>query len=131
MPYLGQIMDASSIDLATKELVIMRVSQINGCRYCLAAHRDAALAAGVGGPQLDAVCGRGDLEAVAPRERAIVRWVDQVTLDARGVSDELTAATLDHVREDQLVELTLLAGTITMLNQFCKAFDIPSPGGQP
>jgi alkylhydroperoxidase family enzyme len=85
----------------------------------------------VGGPQLDAVCDRGDLEAVAPRERAIIRWVDQVTHDARGVSEELTAATLDHVRDDQLVELTLLAGTITMLNQFCKAFDIPSPGGQP
>jgi len=48
MPFLGQIMEASSIDLATKELVIMRVSQINGCRYCLAAHHGAALAAGVG-----------------------------------------------------------------------------------
>lgn len=131
MPFLGQVMDASSIELATKELVIMRVSHTNGCRYCLAAHHEAALAAGVTGPQLDAVCDRGDLEALAPRDQAIVRWVDQVTLDARGVSNELTAATLDHVREDQLVELTLLAGTITMLNQYCTAFDIPRPGGQP
>ncbi len=131
MPFLGQIMDTSSIDLATKELVIMRVSQLNGCRYCLAAHHRAALAAGVTGPQLDAVCDRGDLEAVAPRQRAIIRWVDQVTHDARGVSDGLTAATLDHVREDELVELTLLAGTITMLNQYCTAFDIPPPGRHP
>jgi AhpD family alkylhydroperoxidase len=129
MPFLGQTMDASSIDMATKELVIMRVSHINGCRYCLAGHHDAALAAGVTGPQLDAVCDRGDLDALAPRERAIVRWVDQITHDASGVSDELTAATLDHVREHQLVELTLLAGTITTLNHYCTAFDIPTPGG--
>jgi AhpD family alkylhydroperoxidase len=130
MPFLGQIMDESSIDLATKELVIMRVSQLNGCRYCLAAHRTVALAAGVPPGQLDAVCDAGALEMLPPRERAIVAWVDQVTLDARGVSDELVAGLLDHLRDDQLIELTVLAGTITMLNQYCTAFDIPPPGAE-
>jgi AhpD family alkylhydroperoxidase len=127
MPFLGQIMDESSIDLATKELVIMRVSQLNGCAYCLAAHRPVALAAGVHDDQLAAVCDVGDLEALPPRQRAIVTWVDQVTRDAAGVSDELLAATLDHVRDHQLIELTVLAGTITMLNQYCTAFQIPPP----
>jgi alkylhydroperoxidase family enzyme len=45
------------------------------------------------------------------------------------VTDRLVAATLEHVREDQLVELTVLAGTITMLNQYCTAFDVPPPSG--
>ena len=45
------------------------------------------------------------------------------------VSDGLVAATLDHVRDDQLIELTVLAGTITMLNRYCTAFEIPPPGG--
>lgn len=131
MPFLGQIMDESSIDLATKELVIMRVSQLNGCAYCLAAHRPVALAAGVPDDQLAAVCDVGDPDALPPRERAIVNWVDQVTRDAGGVSDELVAATLDHVRDHQLIELTVLAGTITMLNQYCTAFQIPPPGADP
>jgi AhpD family alkylhydroperoxidase len=128
MPFLGQIMDESSIDLATKELVIMRVSQLNGCAYCLAAHRPVALDAGVPDDQLAAVCNLGDLEVLPPRERAIVTWVDQVTRDAGGVSDSLVAATLDHLRDHQLLELTVLAGTITMLNQYCTAFQIPPPG---
>ena len=128
MPFLGQIMDEGSIDLATKELVIMRVSQLNGCAYCLAAHRPVALAAGVPDDQLAAVCDVGDLDALPPRQRAIVRWVDQVTRDAGGVSDGLLAATLDHVRDHQLIELTVLAGTTTMLNQYCTAFQIPPPG---
>jgi AhpD family alkylhydroperoxidase len=127
MPFLGQIMGESAVDLATKELVIVRVSQLNGCRYCLAAHRPLALEAGVPPEQVEAICGPGALEALPPRERAIVRFVDQVTLDARAVTDDLVAETLDHLREDQLVELTLLAGTITMLNQYCTAFDIPPP----
>lgn len=127
MPFLGQITGESAVDLATKELVIVRVSQLNGCRYCLAAHRPIALEAGVTKEQLEAVCDVAPLESLPERERAIVAWVDQVTRDARGVSDALVARTLDHLRDDQLIELTVLAGTITMLNQYCTAFDIPPP----
>jgi len=127
MPFLGSIMGESSVDLATKELVIVRVSQLNACRYCLAAHRPVALEAGVPPEQVEAICGAAPLERLPERERAIVAWVDQVTLDAAGVTDELTASALAHVREDELVELTLLAGAITLLNQYCTAFQLPPP----
>ena len=127
MPFLGAIMGESSLDLATKELVIVRVSQLNGCSYCLAAHRPAAVEAGLPAEQVAAICDDVPLDTLPPRERAIVAWVDQVTVDARGATDELVARTLDHVRHDQLIELTLLAGTITMLNQYCTALEIPPP----
>lgn len=116
MPFLGQILGESSLDLATKELVILRVSQLNGCRYCIAAHGPLALAAGA--PPFD---------ALPDREQAIVDWVDAVAQDAHAVTDELVAHTLDHVRDDQLVELTLLVGATTMLNQYCTALGIPPP----
>jgi AhpD family alkylhydroperoxidase len=127
MPFLASIMGESSLDLATKELVIVRVSQLNGCRYCLAAHRPAALDIGVPPEQVEMLCDAAPLDGLPARERAIVAWVDQVTRDARGTTDELAARTLEHVRHDQLIELTLLAGTITMLNQYCTAFDVPPP----
>lgn len=128
MPFLGQVMDESSIDLATKELVILRVSQLNGCRYCLAAHRPLAREAGFSDEQLDTICGIGPAGRLDERQTAIVSWVDQVTLDAAGVTDQMVARMLDWVRDDELVELTVLAGTITMLNRYCTALDIPPPG---
>ena len=128
MPFLGAIMGESSLDLATKELVIVRVSQLNGCRYCLTSHRPAALDAGLTPAVVDVICGDAALDGLPERERALVDWVDQVTLDAGGVTDELLAQTLTHVREDELLELTLLAGAITMLNQYCTALAIPPPG---
>jgi AhpD family alkylhydroperoxidase len=127
MPFLGTVMGESSLDLATKELVIVRVSQLNGCRYCLAAHRPLALSAGVAGEHVAAVCGEAPLARLPERERAIVEWVDRVTLDAGGVTDDLAARALDHLREDQLVEVTLLAGATTMLNHYCTALGIPPP----
>jgi AhpD family alkylhydroperoxidase len=131
MPFLGDVMGESSIDLETKELVIMRVSQLNGCRYCLAAHRPIARAAGLTDEQIAGICDAGPTGALDERQRAIVAWVDQVTLDAAGVTDQLVASTLDWMRDDELVELTVLAGTITMLNQYCTTFDIPPPGAEP
>ena len=127
MPFLGAIMGESSLDLATKELVIVRVSQLNGCRYCLAAHRPAALDAGLPPEQVEAICESEPLESLPARERAIVSWVDQVVRDPSAATDILVARTLAHVRHDQLIELTLLAGAITMLNQYCTALDIPPP----
>jgi AhpD family alkylhydroperoxidase len=127
MPFLGQIMGESSLDLATKELVVLRVSHLNGCRYCLASHRPLALSAGVASEQVAALCDEASLGALPERERALVEWVDRVTLDAAGVTDELVASTLDYLRDDQLIELTLLAGATTMLNQYCTALGIPPP----
>ncbi len=127
MPFLGQIMGESSLDLATKEVVLLRVSQLNGCRYCVAAHRPLALSAGLPSDQVAALCDETPAGSLPERERALVDWVDRVTLDAAGVTDDLVARTLDHFRDDQLIEVTLLVGATTMLNQYCTAFGIPPP----
>jgi uncharacterized peroxidase-related enzyme len=127
MPFLGSIYGESSLDLATKELVILRVSKLNGCRYCLAAHRPAAIEADVPVEQVEALCGERALSVLPERERAIVDWTDIVTLAPSEVTDELAARLRTHVREDELVELTLVAGATTMLNQYCTALRIPPP----
>ena len=127
LPFLGQIFGPGAVDLATKELVIVRVSQLNGCSYCLAAHRPAALESGLPPAYVEAVCDDAPLSKLPERERAIVDWVDRVTLDPAAVDDELAARALAHVREDELIELTLLAGAIGMLNRYCTAFAIPPP----
>lgn len=127
LPFLGQVFDVGAVDLATKELVVVRVSQLNRCRYCLAAHRPLALEAGVPAMQLAALCGEQPLDQLPERERTLVAWVDRFVLDPDGIDDELTARVLDFVREDQLVELAILAGTTQMLNSYCTALSIPPP----
>ncbi len=127
MPFLGQVMGESSLDLATKELVIVRVSQLNGCHYCLAAHRPVALDAGVPAEQVAAACAEAPLDELPEREQAIVHWVDRVTTEPAAVDDGLIARVLEWMREDELVELTILAGAIGMLNSYCIAFEIPPP----
>ena len=127
MPFLSQIYAPGAVDLATKELVILRVSQVNACRYCLAAHRPIAVDAGLPERQVAAVCDEAGLDCLPERERTLVEWVDRFVLDPGGVDDELTARVLDHVRDDQLIELALVAGVTQLLNHYCTAFAIPPP----
>ena len=42
------------LDAKTRELIIIAVSAVNGCAYCLDAHRSAALAAGVSDEEITA-----------------------------------------------------------------------------
>jgi len=126
MPFLGQIFDEGAVDLPTKELVVVRVSRLNGCRYCLASHRPIAVDVGVPEEQLGAVCDERPLGELPVRERTIVEWVDAYVLDPGGISDELVAGVLDHLRDDQLVELAILIGATALLNAYCTAFDIPA-----
>jgi AhpD family alkylhydroperoxidase len=125
MPFLAQIYAPGSVDLATKELVIVRVSQLNLCRYCLAAHRPLALEASVPAAQVAAVCDEAGLDELPDRERTLVAWIDRYVLDPGGMDDELTARVLDYVRDDQLIEIALVAGATQLLNHYCTAFAIP------
>jgi AhpD family alkylhydroperoxidase len=127
MPFLAQVFDAGAVDLATKELVVLRVSHLNGCRYCLGAHRPLALDAGLTETQVAAVCDETHLDELPEREQILVEWVDAYVLDPAGIGDELVARVLDHVRDDQLIELALLIGATELLNKYCTAFDIPPP----
>jgi len=125
MPFLAHVCGPTSIDLATKELVTVRVSQLNACRYCLAAHRPAALDAGVSEAELAAICNEAPLDELCERDRTLVEWVDRYTLDPAGLDDELVARMLDHFRDDQLIELAFVAGITQLLNHYCTAFAIP------
>jgi alkylhydroperoxidase family enzyme len=73
------------------------------------------------------VLGDAPLDVLTPRERTILAWVDTVTLDPAAASDELAGDVVRLVRDDGLVELTLLAGAVGMLNRYCTALDLPAP----
>jgi AhpD family alkylhydroperoxidase len=124
MPFLSQVFAESSVDLATKELVVVRVSWLNSCRYCLAAHRPLALEAGVAEAHVDAVCDELPLDLLPERERALIEWVDRYILDPGSIDEDVMARALEHLRDDQLIELALLAGATQLLNHYCTAFEI-------
>ena len=82
-----------TIGPALRMLIKMRVSQINGCAYCLDMHAPEALKAGVTQQQLDVLAAWRESPAFDARERAALGWADTLTrIEATGAPDADYAA---------------------------------------
>lgn len=128
VPFISAVLGASSIDIRTKELVILRTSVRLECRYCVQSHTPVALDNGVTRAEVDAlrrsgpvVDGLADLPSTV-----LVEWVDAVAGATGPVDPAMVTAMRSHFQEHEIVELTLLVGTTMMLNRFCTALELPT-----
>ncbi|MDO5622163.1 MAG: carboxymuconolactone decarboxylase family protein [Paracoccus sp. (in: a-proteobacteria)] len=117
-----------SIAPPLRELVKVRVSQINGCAYCLNLHLPEARAAGVSQQKLDVLAAWRESPAFDASERAALGWAEALTrLEATGAPDADYDALASAFDEQQRVELTLLINTINGWNRFAVGFRSQHP----
>ncbi|MGX5820969.1 carboxymuconolactone decarboxylase family protein [Chitinophaga lutea] len=80
----------SSLNRIHAELIKIRVSQINGCSYCLDKHIQDALRIGEDPRRIFVLSAWRDTPFFSPEERAILALAEEMTLiSQRGVSDEV------------------------------------------
>ena len=122
----------SGIEPALRELVKTRVSQINGCAYCLDMHTKDARAQGETEQRLYALNAWRETPFYTDRERAALEWAEQLTLIAgRDVPDELYQRVREHFSEEELVNLTLAVVQINGWNRLAIAARAPAGSYQP
>ena len=104
------------------ELVKMRVSQINGCGYCLDMHSKDARAAGETEQRLYLLSAWREASFYSARERAALSWAEAVTLvSTNDLPDELYDKVRKEFDEKGLVELTLAIIAINSWNRMAIA----------
>lgn len=109
-------------------LVYLRVSQINGCAYCMDLHAREATAAGVTAAELTGLARWRESELFSARERGALAWAEAVTrLGQDGPDAELRASVAAQFPGVDLVELTLAAAVMNALNRLSISF-ARSPG---
>jgi AhpD family alkylhydroperoxidase len=72
-------LEKSSLGKQLIELVWLRMSQINGCSFCLEMHAKALRAGGVPDAKLDSLAGWRVGEHFNERERAALAWTEALT----------------------------------------------------
>ena len=103
---------------ALLSLVEMRVSQINGCAYCLSLHADAARTAGVSQRQLDCLAAWAEAGLFDDRERAALAWAEAVTRIEQGhAPDPVYQQAQLHFTASELADLTLAIAAMNALNR--------------
>jgi AhpD family alkylhydroperoxidase len=111
------------------DLVDYRVSQINGCAYCLDLHSKDLRARGETEQRLYMVSAWRDAPNIySSRERAALAWAEAVTrLVDQQVPDEVYEQARAEFGESELAQLTLAIISINGWNRINIAFGIP-PG---
>lgn len=116
---LNAFVRASSLEPSLVELVLMRVSQLNGCAYCLDMHSKDARAAGETEQRLYLLQAWREAPFYNARERAALAWCEAVTrLDPlHGVPDEVYAQASAVFNKSELVALNLAVVLINSWNR--------------
>ncbi len=116
-----------SLPYSVRELVKMRVSQINGCAYCLNLHAAETRGAGISQQKLDVLAAWRESPAFDEKERAALAWAEALTrLEASGASDSEYGMVAAFDEREQ-VELTLVIITINAWDRFAVGFRSQHP----
>src|SRR5919112_4176520 len=104
---LQKYVDESGLEHQLLELVKTRVSQINGCAFCIDMHTKDARAAGETEQRIYALSAWREAPFYTERERAALDWTEAVTrLAETHVPDEAYEHARTQFSEDELVALT-------------------------
>ncbi len=110
------------------ELVKIRVSQINGCAYCIDMHSKDARAIQETEQRIYGLSAWRETNFYSDQERAALAWAEANTLiHVEGINNELYEMVSACFNPEQLVDLTLVITTINSWNRIALSFK-PEPG---
>ncbi|MDX3914764.1 MULTISPECIES: carboxymuconolactone decarboxylase family protein [Olivibacter] len=117
---LSGYLKKATIERELLELVDFRVSQINGCAYCLDMHSKELRAMGETEQRLYSLSAWRECPYYTSRERAALAWAEAITKTE--VTDEVYRTAKEAFSDEELVDLTLGITTINTWNRFNLAF---------
>lgn len=110
------------------ELVFLRVSQINGCAYCMDMHWNYLIKDGMEPRHLNAVAGWREAPFFSDRERAAFRWAEIITATPHSDASDEEFAKLKAVFTDtEIADLSFAIATINAWNLLNAGMRSPIP----
>ncbi|MFC5464070.1 carboxymuconolactone decarboxylase family protein [Lederbergia graminis] len=115
---LEKYTNSTAIDKKLMELIKIRVSQINGCSYCLNMHTKTARKLKVPEEQIEQLDKWKEADIFTPSERVAIELSESVTLIAdNGVNDDLYERVRKHYDEKEYVDLIMIINQINIWNR--------------
>jgi uncharacterized peroxidase-related enzyme len=119
-------LEQSSLGKQLIELINLRVSQINGCAFCVDMHARELLRHDEQLQRLNSLVTWRETDFFSERERAALDWAEAITrVSQQHPSDELLATLRQHFSDKEVVELGFAVATINAWNRIAIGFHAP------
>ncbi len=110
--------NGAGIEASLRELVRLRASLVNGCKYCIGLHTSELQKLNETAERIAGVADWRSLDVYTKRERAALAWAEAVTDIQDGhAPDELYEAVRAQFSDVETVNLTLVITTINAWNR--------------
>ena len=119
---------SSPIEPALRSLVQVRVSQINGCEFCVDLNSFLGLGRGIVEEKLRALPQFKDSTLFSEREKAALAYTEAATRSDPRVDPALVARLRRHFDDQAIVELAALIAYQNMSSKFNAALGVPAQG---
>jgi AhpD family alkylhydroperoxidase len=127
---LGAYLHKSVVEQPLLNLIYFRVSQLNGCAFCLDMHSKDLLAGGETEHRLFVLNGWREAPFYSERERAALAWAEALTrLNGAPVDAATHEAACSQFSEEELIDLTFAVIAINSYNRVNIAFPNPAAVG--
>lgn len=123
MQSLGIYLSKSPVEQSLLHLIKFRVSQINGCAYCLDMHSKDLRAEGETEQRLYTISAWRETGFFTEREQAALAWAEAANNIEKGeIPDEVYNQARAEFSEEELIDLTFAVTTVSAYNRFNIAF---------
>lgn len=106
-----------SLDRKLYELTYIRVSMINGCRYCLQHHLASSKRVGLTPEDWNALK-QGGYQRFDEKAQSALAYAEKLTRTSSKIADSDVAALKKHFSDEEIVDLHLLVGLVNLTNRF-------------
>lgn len=125
---LETYVQGSGLSRAEIHLVKLRASIVNGCAFCVDMHVKEARHDGLSEQWINLMSAWRESPVYSERERALLGFVDAVTLIAgNGVSDDAFSAIKSHFADDEIARILVAIGTINIWNRIAVTLRFQHP----
>jgi AhpD family alkylhydroperoxidase len=127
---LGAYCHRSPVEQTLLNLIYFRVSQLNGCAFCLDMHSKDLIHGGEQAHRLFVLDAWREAPFYTERERAALAWAEALTKINNGqVEEAVYNEALTQFSEEELIDLTFAIITINSYNRVNIAFPNPAAVG--
>lgn len=122
LPFYASV--GRSLERKLYELIYIRVSIINNCRYCLQHHLASSKRAGVT-PQDWAALKAGNYSSFSEKERAALTYAEELTRAPGDIDDEDFAPLKAEFSDAAILDIHILVGLANLTNRFTGPLGLP------
>jgi AhpD family alkylhydroperoxidase len=127
---MGAMVDAHGFEKELTELIKLRISQLNGCSFCLQLHLTIARRIGLNSSKIDLLPTWRESGIYSDREAAALAWAEVLTIlpGHDGLPNKPWQALRQHFSEEEASLLTVTIATINSWNRIAIGFQFAPQG---